>query len=268
MKITVKPLPFLAVLLLIVAAGFSGCKQEEFSFIQVCDPQLGMGGYAHDVGTLVQAVAQINEMNCDFVVFAGDLVHHASDSAFDRFLSIIGELDIPFYLVPGNHDVGNIPNDSTLSYYREKLGADYYTFTHGGYAFVMVNSQLWKNHIGEESDLQQTWLEHTLDSLREDQKPIVVVGHHPMFIAQVDEEEQYSNLPAEKREELLNLFAVNNVKAYLSGHRHETLVNRFKDIQLVTGETTSKNFDNRPTGFRLWNVSADTVMHRFIPVSN
>jgi len=268
MKIRTNPGMYLAISLLLISISFSGCKQKEFSFIQICDPQLGMGGYAHDVGTLTQAVAQINEMDCDFVVFAGDLVHHASDSTYNRFLSIIGKLEIPCYLVPGNHDVGNIPNDTTLNYYREKLGEDYYTFPHGGYAFVMVNSQLWKNHIGEESDRHQKWLVETLDSTGQDQKPVIVVGHHPMFIKEVDEEEQYSNLPVQIREELLKLFAGSNVKAYLSGHKHEMLVNSYREIQLVTGESTSKNFDKRPMGFRRWDVSPDTVMHQFIPLQD
>jgi 3',5'-cyclic AMP phosphodiesterase CpdA len=256
----------LAILLLFFVVSCNCGGQKEFSFIQICDPQLGMGGYEHDVKSLHQAVEQINKLDCDLVVIAGDLVHHASDTAFNRFRSIIGELDVPCYLIPGNHDVGNIPNDSTLNYYRENLGKDYYTFTHNGYAFVMVNSQLWKYNIGEESDRHDIWLARTMDSLNDARIPVIVVGHHPMFLKLADEPEQYSNLPVEKRAGLLKLFESHEVKAYLSGHRHETLIRQYGEIQLVTGETTSKNFDKRPMGFRLWKVSADTLMHHFVPL--
>ena len=45
-----------------------------FSFAQMCDTQLGMGGYEHDVKTFGLAVTQINKMKPDFVVICGDLV--------------------------------------------------------------------------------------------------------------------------------------------------------------------------------------------------
>ena len=35
---------------------------EKFSFVQMCDTQLGMGGYEHDVKTFTLAVDQINKM--------------------------------------------------------------------------------------------------------------------------------------------------------------------------------------------------------------
>ena len=97
---------------------------------------------------------------------------------------------------------------------------------------------------------------------------IFVVGHYPVFIESPDEKEVYSNLPIERRYEILELFTQNNVKAYLSGHRHQTIINSYENIQLVSGETTSKNFDKRPMGFRLWNVSKDSITHKFVPLVN
>ena len=42
--------------------------QEPFSFVQLCDTQLGMGGYEHDIRSFEQAVKQINEIHPDLVV--------------------------------------------------------------------------------------------------------------------------------------------------------------------------------------------------------
>ena len=89
-----------------------------------------------------------------------------------------------------------------------------------------------------------------------------------MFIESPDEKEVYSNLPIERRYEILELFTQNNVKAYLSGHRHQTIINSYENIQLVSGETTSKNFDKRPMGFRLWVVATDSIYHQFVPLEN
>jgi 3',5'-cyclic AMP phosphodiesterase CpdA len=255
-------IPLLLIILLL--SSCSGGRQS-FSFIQLTDPQLGMGGYEHDVASLNQAVKQINEMEVDFVIFCGDLVHHASDSSFADFLQISAQLEVPYYVVPGNHDVGLVPDDTTLSGYRVLFGDDYYTFDHKGTTFVFTNTQLWKSDIGEASDMHDKWFRSTLENVKNKNR-VVVVGHYPLFIKTPGEEEIYSNLPQGLRVEILDLFEKNNVAAYLTGHRHEFIQHNYQGIQLVTAETTSKNFDGRPLGFRRWDVSRDTLIHHFIEI--
>ena len=256
--------PYLLIIVLLTCSVSCDKKvQEPFNFAQLCDTQLGMGGYEHDIKTFEQAVLQINELNPDFVVICGDLVHHANDSSYADFKRIINDLKAPYYLAAGNHDVGNKPTDSTLQYYRKTIGKDYYTFENKGYSFVVTNTQLWKVEVEKESEKHDVWFEYTLDSIGKN-APIFVVGHYPLFIKSPDEKEKYFNLPLVTRKKILGLFKQYNVEAYLSGHKHETIINNFANIQLVSGETTSKNFDKKPMGFRLWEVSTDTISHKFV----
>ena len=52
---------------------------------------------------------------------------------------------------------------------------------------------------------------------------------------------------------------------FLAGHTHKLVVNDYKGMPLVNGETTSRNFDKRPMGFRWWDVAAKGKMvHRFV----
>lgn len=252
-------------MLLFLAISCSNREQEHFSFIQICDPQLGMGGYAEDATALKQAVRQANALDVDFVVFCGDLVNHASDSSLADFKSITSELAVPFYYVPGNHDVGMVPTDTTLAFYRSTLGEDYFSIQHKGLAFIFTNSQLWKTDIGSESRKHDLWFNSTLKNPElSDRK--VVIGHFPIYIDSLNEAENYSNMPPEIRTPLLENLYHNGVEAYLSGHRHTLLIHDYKGVQLVTGETTSKNFDERPRGFRKWEVSSDTLIHSFVPL--
>lgn len=239
-------------------------EQKPFSFIQLCDTQLGMGGYEHDLKTFKQAVKQINELDSDFVVICGDLVDRAIDSSYFDFKNIMKGFNIPCYLASGNHDVGNVPNDKTLSYYRKIIGKDYYEFQHKNYSFIITNTQLWKTNVENESEKHDNWFKETLKIQYAKQHPIFVIGHYPLYTESPSEEEHYFNFPLMKRQELLALFSQNNVKAYLSGHTHKLVINNYENIQLVSGETTSKNFDSRPFGFRLWQVSSDTIKHHFI----
>lgn len=258
----IRYLKYFIFLFLVLNISCKGKDVSQFSFIQLNDPQLGMSEYEKDMQRFKQAVKQINELDVDFVVICGDFVQHASDSSFSDFLSIKGGFEMPSYLVPGNHDIGKVPNDTTLSYYRKTFGNDYYDFQHKGYSFIVTNSLLWKADIAVESDKHNLWFEDALAKANE--SPLIVVGHFPIFTKEPDEEEHYFNLPLDKRMKLLNSFQRVNVKAYLSGHKHELIINEYKGIQLVTGETTSKNFDDRPFGFRLWKVDGDSISHTFI----
>ena len=251
-------------LLLVFCMSFTEKEKASFTFVQLCDTQLGMGGYEHDLKSFKQAVKQINALHPDFVVICGDLVHNATDSSYTDFKKIKAGFKMPCYCAPGNHDVANIPNDVTLSYYRKTIGKDYYEFQNKGYSFIVANSQLWKVSVEKESELHDEWFKKTLKKQNRKHHPIFVMGHYPLYTVSKEEEEGYFNLPILKRQELLQLFQVNNVKAYLSGHTHKTVINNYKDIQLVSGETTSKNFDGNLLGFRVWEVSSDAIHQHFV----
>ena len=229
-------------------------KTKPFSIVQICDTQLGFGGYEHDVNTFKQAVKQINAIKPDFALICGDLVNERNEKSFADFNKIKAGLIVPCYCVSGNHDVGNKPTRESLQYYRKVVGKDYYAFEHKGYVFVIVNTQLWKASVKDESKKHDSWLEATLETAANNGSRIFVVGHHPLFLKKPDEGEKYFNMPPAKRKELLSLFEKRGVVAVLGGHTHKLLINDYKSIQLVNGETTSQNFDKRPFGFRVWHL--------------
>lgn len=242
-------------------------ETHPFTFAQICDTQLGIGGYAHDLKTFKQAVIQINALKPDFVVICGDLVHTPNERSFADFNKIKAEFDVPCYCVAGNHDVGNKPTRESLQYYREVIGKDYYSFEHKGYVFVFVNTQLWKAPIKHESRKHDSWLNTALELAADKNAGIFIVGHHPLFLMNPDEAEEYPNLPVAKRKELLILFKKQGVIAFLGGHTHKLIDTEYNGIQFVNGETTSRNFDNRPRGFRVWHImDSRPFKHDFVPL--
>ena len=247
------------------SAETSARKRQPFTFVQMCDTQLGMGGYEHDVMTFKLAVKQINAMKPDFVVICGDLVQTANDKSFADFNSIKAGFKLPCHCAAGNHDVGNKPTPETLRRYRETVGKDYYSFENKGYTFVVANTQLWKAPLAGESEKHDAWFKKTLETARKKKSPAIIVVHYPLFVKEPNEKEIYYNIPQPKRREILDLCEENGVVAFLAGHTHKLITNEYKGIQLVNGETTSKNFDKRPMGFRLWNAGdKQGLRHRFI----
>jgi serine/threonine-protein phosphatase CPPED1 len=229
-------------------------KSRTFTFAQICDTQLGNGPYENDLKNFKQAVAQINILKPDFVVICGDLVDTPNEESFADFNKIKASLNVPCYCVSGNHDVGNEPSLESLQYYRKIVGKDYYSFEHKGCVFVIVNTQLWKSPLKDESQRHDAWLKATLKTAVDKKARIFVLAHYPLFLEQPDEAEVYMNLPLTKRKELLSLFEKYGVVAVLGGHTHRLTINDYKSIQLVNGETTTENFDGRPLGFRVWHV--------------
>lgn len=236
-----------------------------FTFVQWCDPQIGFGGYEHDVAAVDQAVRQINELKPDFVMICGDLVDNKNEKSFADVRSGLAKLKAPYYCLPGNHDIGNVPTAQTLAKYRKLFGQDYYTFEHKGYAFVVLNTQTWKAG-GPEDEVkkQDEWLQEAFAKI-DPKTPVFVAQHYPLHIKKADEPEEYFNLAPEKRMKLLNLFKAHNVVAVLAGHTHRTILNEWKGIRLVNGEVTCRNFDHKPLGFRLWHVnSPDQIEHELV----
>jgi 3',5'-cyclic AMP phosphodiesterase CpdA len=259
-------------LLILLIGQLTGCRSlrgpQPFVFVQMCDTQLGFGGYEQDLQRFKQAVKQINELQPDFVVICGDLVNHAEEESFLDFILVKNKLAVPCYCAPGNHDVGNLPTAASLERYRKRIGKDYYAFEHKGAAFVVANTQLWKAPLAGESEKHDLWFKQALRDAAAKRQPVFVITHYPLFVKQPDEPDGYFNLPLEKRKELLADFERYGVVAMLSGHTHRTVLNEVAGIQLVASQTTSKNFDNQPFGFRLWHVGATRpYQQEFVPLN-
>ena len=241
---------------------------KTFKFVQMCDTQLGFGNYERDVANFKQAVSQINKLKPDFAAICGDLVQVADEKSFCDFNEIKSGFDVPCYCVAGNHDVGVKPTAESLGYYRENIAQDYYCFEHKGYTFAVVNTSLWKGALEGETEKHDLWFKQVISDAREKNSPIFVFGHYPLYLKSIDEKESYKNMPVNKRCELAGLFQRYGVAAFLTGHTHKLVVNEYEGTQLVCGETTSKNVDKRPYGFRLWSVNrqAGIAGHEFVPL--
>ncbi len=68
---------------------------ESFTFVQLSDPQLGMGGYERDVRTFELAVKQINASSPDFVIICGDLTEAIDPAQIDDFNRIKAGFNMP-----------------------------------------------------------------------------------------------------------------------------------------------------------------------------
>jgi 3',5'-cyclic AMP phosphodiesterase CpdA len=235
---------------------FGGCANlnsaaKPLTFIQMTDPQLGMTSFSKDLDNFQQAIIQASQTDAAMTVICGDLVNTASDSSFKAFNQAKAAFNHPVFCVPGNHDLGSA--DSIVQY-RNTIGPDYYCRVIDGYAFVFINSTIILRPVPQYSSEQEQWLCSTLTEYKQKKLPVIVVMHHPLFDKQSDEPDGYFNFPQPLRKQYLKLFKDGGVVAVLHGHTHQTRETTQDGIIFASCETTSKNFDGKPLGFRIWQI--------------
>ena len=162
-------------------------------------------------------VRSLNARDLAFVINVGDLVHPvpAIPDLYKRaaacFHEQVKELRHPLYLAPGNHDVGDKPNDwapaagicdAYLALWEEHFGAQFQSFDHEGDHFVIINAEIINSGLDSEAR-QRTWLEADLAAAKG--KRLFMFSHYPPYFAKPDEEENYDNIGEPGRSWMLNL---------------------------------------------------------------
>lgn len=264
MKITSGRLIAFAVSIFLICS----CKSE-FSFVQLSDPQFGFIGNNKDVieesRLFEKAVIKINELKPEFVVITGDLVNDKSDQKqWDEFKRIIARFSpgIKVYIVPGNHDMGHELTEKDLKDYESMIGPGMFSWTYGKSRFIGINSNLIKSDVQPFEQDQLLWLKKQLAEAK-GSKHIVIFCHHPFFINDPSEPEQYFNIKPEIRDRYLSLFGQYGVDAVFAGHLHKNAEARFKNIMVITTSSVGKQLGDDKPGFRLVTVDGDKIEHKY-----
>ncbi len=194
----------------------AGEESPLFSFgviadIQYCDCEpKGSRYYCQSPLKLEACVQALNAHNPAFVVQLGDLIDR-DFASYDTILPIFDQISSPKYHVLGNHDFSVTDDDKLRVLDRLGLESNYYSFAHKGVRFVVMdgndvslyavpsgtprhrearrilntlkksgaeNAQEWNGAVGGS---QLKWFEETLRKAGEDDEPVVVFCHFPVF---------------------------------------------------------------------------------------
>jgi 3',5'-cyclic AMP phosphodiesterase CpdA len=218
------------------------------------------------------AISAANEIAPDFVVLGGDMIDDpAQKDQLEAVLAITARPypSIPMHWVPGNHDIAFDtvnPTPESIGFYRNAFGVNYYAFDHKGTSFIAIDTVIIDrpDRVMEEHEAQMAFLEDALRQAQATDGPTIVFGHHPPFIEDADERDQYWNLPRARRRPLLDLLAEHDVQMMFSGHRHRNDHARFGDLELVTSGAVGFPLGDDPSGYRVVDVSAAEVRHTYI----
>ncbi len=196
----------------------------EIKFVQVADAHLSVASdYSQEV--LKAAVDDINSLeNISFVVFTGDNIDSSKYENLEAFLKIINKLNVPYYLVFGNHDVFKSSGLSKARYLEIVRSHNWfyrpskpnYVFKRGEFVFIVLDGakETIPGSNGYYKAATLEWFDQQLTKYKK--KHVVVFQHFP--IIPPTEERSHQVYKPEDYMAVLNRH--DNVIAIVSGHYH------------------------------------------------
>jgi len=251
--------------------------KDPFFFIQISDTQYGLftrdKGFEKEVELVAKAVEHINRLKPRFVIVCGDLVnanpgtprYEPQVAAFKEGLAGVSPT-IPLICLCGNHDVLDRPTGSSIEAYRENFGDDHFGFWVGGVRGLVLNSSLIKDPSGSPEAFaeQERWLVAQLEEANDlDAQHVFVFQHHPLFLKQPDEEDEYFNIPRDRRMPVLEVLQDAGVRAVFAGHYHRNSYAKDGELSMITTGAVGMPFGKDPSGLRIVKVYEETFEHEY-----
>ena len=201
---------------------------ENIRFVQVADAHLTVGS-EYSMNVLKSAVDDINKQSgISFVVFTGDNINNPKEENLREFVSIVSKLNVPYYVVLGNHDVYKSNGLSKVRYYeilRERnllypQRKPNYKFTKNGFVFLVVDGakEVIPGSVGYYREDTLAWLEKELT--KNAKKDVVILQHFPVEYPEGSDNRLRTHRTYKVEEYQALLSKHHNVLAVISGHFH------------------------------------------------
>lgn len=195
-------------------------------------------------------VADLNRRAVDFVMHLGDVVHPVPETgalygqAAEAYRDIVADLKMPIHLIPGNHDIGDLPFDGApanpttsqmIDAWSKEFGAQYQVVIKDDVRFLLLNAQLIGSGLADEV-VQREWVEAELAARN---MRTMLMLHHPPFLSAPDEPDHYDNMSPPGREWVLELLKKHSIEAMFAGHAHNFWYNRYETTDFYLASSTS-----------------------------
>jgi outer membrane protein assembly factor BamB/predicted phosphodiesterase len=229
--------------LVISLAGYGQPKTFRFAFLS--DTHIGSpnGGAEED---LRRTVRDINAMtDVAFVVLTGDITELGTNEELKLAKKILDSLDIPYYIIPGNHDTGW--SESGGAMFATVFGYDKFSFEYNGIRFLGCPSgpyvRMSDGHVPRDA---VNWLDAELKKLKPKQ-PVIFLNHYPI------------DNGLDNWYEVTDQLRKYNTLAILCGHGHSNKAMNFEEIPGVMGRSNLRA--KAPVGgYNLVDMRSDSML--------
>jgi 3',5'-cyclic AMP phosphodiesterase CpdA len=212
-------------------------------------------GKADTARHLAETVSEINQIHPrpTGVLITGDLVEHPGPTTYSHFRDLIAPLEMPVYLMPGNHDSPEIMLDYFSDTEMFPAQAPHYQYAIEAFEFrvLALNSHFDNSELPFFGERRLAWTEQ---ALQESDRPTLIAIHHPPMLTGIEFIDMVGQEWYQPLGELLSRFP--NVIKIICGHGHLDLSGRLGNIpvqmvgsiahQLIAGRVVdiAPAFDN------------------------
>lgn len=196
---------------------------QSFHFALVTDTHIGGTTSLEDLERTVQ---DLNTMQLvDFAIFSGDITEFGSDEELKEAHGTLKKLQIPWYIIPGNHDTNW--SESGGNSFLTEFGSDVFSFEHQGVVFIGTGSGPYMRMApGQVPRENLVWLDSILLGQADQRKPIIFINHYPL-------DDGLNNWY-----EVIDRLKQHNIQLSLCGHGHS---NRLMDFEGIPGVMSRAN---------------------------
>ena len=245
--------------------------QKNFRLLAFADVQIDTEAHIvrleKEIPSIVNYVEQLKDQPI-YGISLGDLGWDNMD-IYSTYKKYIGQLNIPFFSVIGNHDHNEniIDQDMNADYeFKEAFGPTYYSYNIGNCHFVVLDDVLYKNRKKYDATItndQFKWLKKDL-SYVDKNKLIIIAVHIPI-------ERRNSNNALTNKDDLYKILdGFNNVRI-LSGHSHNNYTTNHLNAPHIEENTlgaisgslwykdTSICNDGSPSGYAIYEIEDNKI---------
>jgi len=186
---------------------------------------------------LSDAVNRINTMNQapDVVVVTGDIVNGSDLAEYDQAYSILQNLDMPYYVIPGNHDDRDAFRETFDQ--RGYMQGDFiqYGISHHDVRIIALDTVVPGESHGHLCQDRLRWL--TIKLAEDTERPTMIIMHHPPYesgVSSMDDTRCY-----EGNELAAIISQSRNIERVVCGHYHRPTYAWFSGTIASTGPSTA-----------------------------
>jgi 3',5'-cyclic-AMP phosphodiesterase len=234
--------------------------------------------YADQVPSNSMADAAVNHLNSlvprpELVIITGDIVDQGSSEEYEVSRRILARLEIPYLVIPGNHDERRAFSRAFAdhSYLPVGGGALNYQFDAHPVRIIALDSSVPGQHHGDIDPTSLTWLEQTLAD--DSGRPTLLMMHHQPFASGIPYLEEYRHFGADKIAKVIA--GCPSIERVLCGHVHRLMTAQLGGVLVMSCPSTASQIalrldkKARPASFmeppgcllHLWRPGGGFVSH-------
>jgi len=224
---------------------------QEFKYAWLTDVHIGNPTGSNDLISVVSHIDSRNDLK--FVIVTGDIAERGRNYQLDSAKIILDKLNIPYYIIPGNHD--SKWSESGTTHFPAIFKDNKFAFQYNNTLQIGINSGvLWRGGGGHFTPEDISWVEEQILKAPKNIE-ISFYAHHPL---DGDVDNGYK---------ILNILSKYNVKSIMVGHGHSNHILNFNGIPAAMSRSTLSN--KALWGYSVVNNCKDSIaIYEYNPKDN